>query len=66
MRWCDIKEPRTWALFPELLKVISQLSDEILETNVAQRDYTVRFLLRGIIRHHVYHAGQVAVLRKAL
>ncbi len=38
----------------KLLKVISNLSDEILERNVAQRDYSVRFLLRAIVRHHVF------------
>jgi len=50
----------------QLLQAISRLSDEALETNVAHRDYTVRFLLRGIVRHHVYHAGQIALLRKSL
>jgi uncharacterized damage-inducible protein DinB len=47
----------------KLLKVISSLSEEILETNVAQRDYSMRFLLHGIVRHHVYHAGQISLLR---
>jgi uncharacterized damage-inducible protein DinB len=50
----------------KLLKVVSGLSEEALETNVASRDYSVRFLLRGIVRHHVYHAGQIALLRKAV
>jgi len=49
----------------KLLKVISYLSDEKLETNVPQRDYSMRFLLHGIVRHHVYHAGQISLLRKA-
>jgi len=49
----------------KLLKFISSLSDEVLEMNVAQRDYSVRFLLHGIVRHHVYHAGQISLLRKA-
>ena len=49
----------------KLLGVILKLSDQTLETSVAGRDYTVRFLLHAIIRHHVYHAGQVALLRKA-
>ena len=48
-----------------LLQVVSHLTIEKLDTNVAQRDYTVRYLLHAIIRHHVYHAGQVALLRKA-
>jgi uncharacterized damage-inducible protein DinB len=50
----------------KLLKVVSNLSEEILETNVAKNDYSTRFLLHGIVRHHVYHAGQISLLRKSL
>ncbi len=49
----------------KLVNVISQLSDDMLEANVAGRDYSTRFLLHGIVRQHVYHAGQIALLRKA-
>jgi uncharacterized damage-inducible protein DinB len=49
----------------KLLNAVSKLSGEMLGTNVAHRDYTVRFLLRSIVRHHVYHTGQIALLRKA-
>jgi uncharacterized damage-inducible protein DinB len=31
---------------------------------VAGKDYTVDHLLRGIVRHHVYHAGQIMLLKK--
>lgn len=49
----------------KLLQGVSELSDEMLDTNVAGREYSVRFLLRSTIRHHVYHAGQIALLRKS-
>ncbi len=49
----------------KLLEVVSGMTDETLEKNVAHRDYSVRFLLNGIVRHHVYHAGQIGILRKA-
>jgi uncharacterized damage-inducible protein DinB len=49
----------------KLLQVISNMSEESLEDKVGKRDYSVRFLLRGIVRHHVYHAGQISLLRKA-
>jgi uncharacterized damage-inducible protein DinB len=49
----------------ELLKVVSGLPKEHLGENVAHRDYSVRFLLHGIVCHHVYHTGQIALLRKA-
>jgi uncharacterized damage-inducible protein DinB len=48
-----------------LLSAVANLSDSALDSLIAGRDYSVRFLLRGIIHHHVYHAGQIALLRKA-
>ena len=49
-----------------LLKVIASLSDAKLDEMVTGTGYSVRYLLHGIVRHHVYHAGQIALLRKAL
>lgn len=48
-----------------LLKVVKGLSDSNLDEMVVGKDYSVRFLLHAIVRHHVYHAGQIALLRKA-
>ncbi len=48
-----------------LLGVISELSESALEETVVGTEYSIRFLLRGVIRHHVYHAGQIALLKKA-
>lgn len=48
-----------------LLGVISELSESALENTIVGAEYSVRFMLRGIIRHHVYHAGQIALLKKA-
>lgn len=50
----------------KLLSVISRLSEQSLGENVAHRDYSVRFFLNGIIRHYVYHTGQIAILAKAV
>jgi len=50
----------------KLLKVISGFSDESLGEKVAHRDYSLRFFLHGIIRHHVYHTGQIAILAKGV
>ncbi|PYS51388.1 MAG: hypothetical protein DMF68_04570 [Acidobacteria bacterium] len=49
-----------------LLKVIASLSDAKLDEMIAGTGYSVRYLLHGIVRHHVYHAGQIVLLRKAL
>lgn len=48
-----------------LLDAVAGLSDSRLDETVAGKDYSVRYMLHGILRHHVYHAGQIALLRKA-
>jgi uncharacterized damage-inducible protein DinB len=40
------------------------LTDERLSEIVPGKDYTVEYMLRGLMRHHVYHAGQIALLKK--
>jgi uncharacterized damage-inducible protein DinB len=59
---------RTLARFDDrhrrLIEAISALTDERLRETVAGKDYTVEYMLRGLTRHHVYHAGQIALLKK--
>ena len=43
----------------------AKLSDAQLSTKVANRDHDYRFMLNGAITHSVYHAGQIALLRKS-
>jgi uncharacterized damage-inducible protein DinB len=45
-------------------RTVSRLDDAKLLGPVPGRDYTVYFLLHGVIQHDLYHAGQIAVLRK--
>src|SRR5262245_61859382 len=60
---------RTLARFDEthrsLIEAVSALSVERLHDTVPGKEYTVEYMLRGIMRHHVYHAGQIALLKKA-
>ena len=42
------------------------LDDEQLDGPVAGSDPTVRGQLLGILQHNAYHAGQIALLRKAV
>jgi uncharacterized damage-inducible protein DinB len=60
---------RTLAWFDDthrkLIETIAGLTDERLGEIVPGKDYTVEYLLRGIARHHVYHAGQIALLKKS-
>jgi uncharacterized damage-inducible protein DinB len=48
----------------ELRHGISQLSDQNLEDVVPDKGYSNYFLLHGVIQHDLYHAGQIAVLKK--
>jgi uncharacterized damage-inducible protein DinB len=45
---------------------VRKLSDDDLEKIVGGREYTVYFLLHGVVQHGLYHAGQIALLKKAL
>lgn len=47
-----------------LLQAISHLSEAQLEDRVPGQPYSVYFLLHGIVQHDLYHAGQIAILRK--
>ncbi|MBL0212124.1 MAG: DinB family protein [Holophagaceae bacterium] len=49
-----------------LLAVVSGFSDASLDAKVAGKDYTVGFMLHGLVSHCVYHSGQISLLKKAL
>ena len=48
-----------------LRQAIEQLSELDLEEPVRGRDYPIYNLLHGVIQHDLYHAGQIAMLKKA-
>jgi uncharacterized damage-inducible protein DinB len=48
-----------------LLEAVSELTDEVLDETVKGRGESHYVLLHGIIQHNLYHAGQIALLRKA-
>lgn len=48
-----------------LLRVVASLDDSVLQENVPGKEYSTRFLLDGLVRHHVYHAGQVSLLKRS-
>jgi uncharacterized damage-inducible protein DinB len=49
-----------------LREAIEQQDEARLEEMVAGKNYSVYTMLHGIIQHDVYHAGQIAVLKKDL
>jgi hypothetical protein len=50
----------------KLVQTIKAFSDERLEANVPGRIYNFYRLFQSAIQHAVYHAGQIALLKKML
>jgi uncharacterized damage-inducible protein DinB len=50
----------------ELIATLKALSDGDLNAPVPNRDYDRAHLLHGLAQHHAYHAGQMALLKRAL
>jgi uncharacterized damage-inducible protein DinB len=47
-----------------LVKTAAGLSDKQLGERVPGRKYNIRFMLDGVAQHELYHAGQIAILKK--
>ena len=50
----------------KLTELVRGLTDSELDQQAVGFDYNKRFLLHGILLHHVYHAGQIRLLQKSL
>lgn len=50
----------------ELATAIERFGDERLGDTVPGRDYAFYNLFHGIVQHSLYHAGQIAILKKGL
>jgi uncharacterized damage-inducible protein DinB len=50
----------------ELAAAIDSFPVVKLENIVPGREYSFAFLLHGVVQHNLYHAGQIAILKKAL
>jgi uncharacterized damage-inducible protein DinB len=48
----------------QLSQAIEQFTDERLEEPVPGRKYNYYYLFHGIVQHTLYHAGQIAFLKK--
>jgi uncharacterized damage-inducible protein DinB len=48
-----------------LVKKVSALPDERLRDRVPGKRYNFWHMLHGVVQHELYHAGQIAVLKKA-
>ena len=50
----------------QLAAEVEALSAEALDDVVPGRPYAAYFLVQGVVQHLTYHAGQVALLKRAL
>ena len=48
----------------QLLKTVQRLPDQRLSEAVPGKPYDIRFMLEGVAQHELYHAGQIAILKK--
>ena len=47
-----------------LRDAISRIDDARLEEIIPRKNYSVYYMLHGVIQHNLYHAGQIAILKK--
>ena len=45
-------------------EAVSRLDDRRLDDTVAGKEYSFYMLLHGVCQHSLYHAGQIAILKK--
>lgn len=57
----NLAESRT-----RLRNYVKTLRDDQLDEKVLRENYSRYVLLHGLVQHDLYHAGQIAVLKKAL
>ena len=50
----------------KLLATISGMAEERLGEKVPGKEYDIYTMLHGATQHAIYHAGQIAILKKAL
>jgi uncharacterized damage-inducible protein DinB len=50
----------------KIIQLLNTKDDEFLKEIVNQRKFNFRFMLNGLIHHHIYHLGQIAYVKKLL
>ena len=49
----------------QLVQTVAALPDSRLDARVPGKNYNIYFMLHGVTQHELYHAGQIAILKKA-
>jgi uncharacterized damage-inducible protein DinB len=63
--WFDAQD-RLFQDAEKLARAIEQFGDVRLQETVPGRSYDFYHLFHGIVQHSLYHAGQIAMLKKAV
>lgn len=50
----------------KIIELLYTKDDSILEQSLHDKNYNFRFLLNGLIQHHIYHAGQIAYIKNLI
>jgi uncharacterized damage-inducible protein DinB len=50
----------------KIISILKQKEDDFLKEPVPNREFNFRFMLNGLIQHNIYHAGQIAYIKKLL
>ncbi len=48
-----------------LVKTVERLAESRLHDRVPGKRYDFEYMLHGVVQHELYHAGQIAILKKA-
>ena len=69
--WSDVARTSWPAVLEELDRAESRVCDAVarlrpedLDQNVPGKSYSVYVLVHGLVQHNLYHAGQIALLKK--
>lgn len=54
------------SIHKKIADLLADKEDSFLNEMVPNRPYNFRFMLNGLIQHNIYHAGQMAYLKKML
>ena len=61
----EMAQKRCSAAQLKLRDSLRKYPDDELHEKLPGKEYSMNFLLQGILQHNVYHAGQIAVLKRA-
>jgi len=50
----------------KIIELLDTKDDSFLGQILPDKNYNFRFLLNGLIQHHIYHAGQIAYIKNLL